>query len=187
MAKWWKFGLGKKGEGKKETPAPTPAPTPTPTPAPKAEAPAPEPAKKKGLFGRIKDKVSRKPKEAPPEAPPAAPPAPPGPPAPPAPPVGGPAEGGGEEGEEEALPETLYPSSVSVTVDGTWAISDSVWHGLISGTLSGADAKAFLIHLEKNNDASAVALVARAYDSQDMGFARYLSLKDSTWGPINWS
>ena len=73
-----------------------------------------------------------------------------------------------------------------MSIDGTWVISESVWHGTISGTLSGADAKAFLIHLEKGNDKGAIILAARAYDSQDMGFHRYLDLDQSSWGPIGW-
>lgn len=191
MAKWWPFGR----KGKPEEPAPTPPPTPTPPPAP--EAPAPKAEKKPGLLGRLfgRGKKKEAPAEAPPEAPPAAPPAPPSPPAPPAPPApptpAEPPEEGGEEGAEEGEegeeePERVFPDSVTASVDGTWVISESVWHGVIHGTLYGADAKAFILAVERGREAQAIALLARAYDDQDMGFARYLDVGRSSWGSIDY-
>ncbi|WP_168724486.1 hypothetical protein [Streptomyces sp. A1547] len=192
MGKWWKFGLGRdKGEGEGQAPEPTPEPTPAPSPPPAAEAPAPA-EKKPGFFGRLLGRGKKKPPpaEAPPAAP-AAPPAAPPPPTPPAPPAEGPAEGPeegpeeGEEGEEEEE-EREFPDSVDASVDGTWVISDSVWHGVISGTLTGEDAKAFILAIEKGKEHIAIGLLARAYDDQDMGFARYLDIKSSSWGSISY-
>ncbi|MFI7360306.1 hypothetical protein ACIBTP_41175 [Streptomyces avidinii] len=197
MGKWWKFGLGRdKSEGEGQAPEPTPEPTPAPSAPPAAEAPAPA-EKKRGLFKRLLG-IGKK-KEAPAEAPPAepaAPPAAPPPPTPPAPPAGGPSEGPGEgpkeggegeeEEEEEEEEEREFPDSVSASVDGTWVISDSVWHGVISGTLSGEDVKAFILAIEKGKEHIAIGLLARAYDDQDMGFARYLDIRQSSWGSISY-
>ncbi|WP_372412839.1 hypothetical protein [Streptomyces luteireticuli] len=191
MAKWWKFGLGR-GKGSEEEGRPAEAP-PAAEPAEPAEPAAPKAEKGPGLLGRLFGRGRKKeapPEEAPPTAP-AAPPAPPAPPSPPAPPT--PAEGpeeGPEEGVEEAPEpeeERVYPDSVTASVDGTWVISDSVWHGVISGTMYGADAKAFIIAMEKGREHTAIALLARAYDDQDMGFARYLDIKSSSWGTIDYS
>ncbi|WP_329307853.1 hypothetical protein OG322_41470 (plasmid) [Streptomyces sp. NBC_01260] len=198
MGKWWKFGRGGGSKDGEEGQAPAPTPEPTPPPAaPEAPAPAPAGEKKPGLLGRLFGRGRKKeaPAEAtPPEAaaPPTPPPAPPAPPAPPSQgPSGGSEEGGdsegagGEEGEEEKE-ERVFPSSVTASVDGSWVISDSVWHGLIAGTLSGEDAKAFILHCEKGREHKAIELLAAAYDKDDMGFARYLDTKQSSWGSIDY-
>ncbi|WP_327180470.1 hypothetical protein OG599_35385 (plasmid) [Streptomyces sp. NBC_01335] len=183
MGKWWKFGRDK--DRSESTPAPAPAPSPEPQPSAEPSAPA---EKKSGgflsrLFGRSKQKVA-------PETPPAEPAPPAEPPAsPPSPPTtgggGGGGEGGGaEEGEGAPEPERVYPSSLTLSVQGTWVISSSIWHGPISGTLTGANAKAFVIHMEKGNEESAIRLLADAYDDKEMGFARYLDTGQSSWDEI---
>ncbi|EFL04311.1 predicted protein [Streptomyces sp. SPB78] len=195
MAKWWKFGLGGKGKDKDREEAPAP---PTST-AREPEPPAPAREKSGGFFGRLFGRGRKKggpAEEAPAEAPPQEAPAPEAPlPSGPEPggetPEGGEAgeaPGGGEEGEEEEEEEDrVFPSSVTASVDGTWVISESVWHGVIYGSLHGADAKAFILAIEKGREHIAIRLLANAYDSDDMGFARYLDIQSSTWGTINYS
>ncbi|MGW8768687.1 hypothetical protein ACWGN5_40180 [Streptomyces sp. NPDC055815] len=170
MAKWWKFGLGRK---KEEGAAPEPSPEPTPTPAPAPEPTPPAREKKPGLLGRIFGR-KKKPAEAPP-APPEAPPAPPAPPTPPpAPPAAeapvpegeqgelfGPAEVGGEEEEEE---ERQFPASLGVSADGVWKISKTLWDGIMQGVLTGEDVKEFILAMEAGNLTRAAELVADAYD-----------------------
>ncbi|MGW1379555.1 hypothetical protein ACWD6P_35545 [Streptomyces sp. NPDC002446] len=166
MAKWWKFGRGK---GKEEGPAPEPTPAPTPPPTP---APA-EGEKKRGFFGRLKDKVRPK-KEKAPAAPPAeAPPAPPAAP-PTAPPEAPPEEAPPEEAPPGAppagppTPARVYPSFLHVEADGDWVISDTEWSGTMSGTLHGSDVKTFIDAMEPPKGGApdydtAIPLIADAY------------------------
>ncbi|MGW1365238.1 hypothetical protein ACWCQP_48830 [Streptomyces chartreusis] len=170
----------KGGKGKEEPAPPTPAPTPAPPPTAQAPAEGPK-EKKRGLFGRIADKVRRKPKEeAPPEAP-AAPPAPPeGPPPPPAPPT--PAEGP-EGPEEEGPPEKDYsdaPSSMSVSIPGTWKMSKKKWPGVVKGDLSGDEVIQFLRYLDEGEEQKAVEMICDKFD-KGSGFASAVDLDGSDW------
>lgn len=165
MAKWWPFGR-KKEEAPREAPRPEPTPAPAPEPTP---TPAPAEGKKRGFFGRLKDKVRpRKKEEAPPAAPPTAPPAPPtAPPTPPEAPEAPPAEE--EEGAPPAPPkpkERVYPPFLHVSADGVWVISETEWDGVMSGTLHGADVKAFIDAMEGEGGPdydTAIPLIADAY------------------------
>ncbi|MER7050388.1 hypothetical protein ABT391_36785 [Streptomyces jumonjinensis] len=199
MGKWWKFGFGRgkdqdQGAGAEQTPQ-----EPTPPPAPEA-APAAAPKEKKaGFFGRLFGRGRKKEKEGGPAETPTseAPPAPPSGPTPPAAPAaGGPSDeggsggGGGGEGEgagKEEEEKRVFPSSIDASVDGTWVISDSVWRNVISGTITGKDVKAFILAVERGKEDIAIRLLADAYDYQDMGFARYLDIKASSWGTIEYS
>ena len=156
MAKWWPFG-------RKKAEAPRPEPTPRPGPAPE---PGEAPPKRRGLFGRMADKVRRKPKEAPPAAPPAAPPTPPAPPTtPPAPAEEAPPE---EAGAPPTAPpkERVYPSFLHVEASGLWIISDTEWEGTMSGTLHGSDVKVFIDAMEAEGGPDyeiAIPLIGDAY------------------------
>ncbi|MGW6605470.1 hypothetical protein [Streptomyces sp. NPDC055036] len=200
MAKWWKFGFGKdqsqgSGEGAEQTPQ---EPTP-PAPSEPAAAPTAAPKEKKaGFFGRLFSRKKKEKEGGPAETPPAeAPPAPPSGPTPPTTPAtegpsdegggGGGGGGGGEEGEGEEEKERVFPNSIHASVDGTWVISQSIWHNRISGTISGKDVKAFILSIERGNEEIAIRLLAHAYDDQDMGFARYLDIGASSWGAIEYS
>lgn len=176
----------KRGGKAKGEPTPPSAPTPAPTP----QAPAgqvPQEPKKRGLLGRMADKVRRKkPPEAPPEAPPAAPPAPPsppeGPPAPPTPAEGpepeGEGVGEGEEPEEKDYSDA--PSSMTVAIPGTWQFSKKKWVGIVRGTLSGARVVQFLQHLDNDEEEDAVMMICEEFD-QGSGFASAVDLPHSTW------
>ncbi|MGW1675671.1 hypothetical protein [Streptomyces sp. NPDC002324] len=182
-----------KGKGKGEEPTPAPAPTPTPAPAPQAPAGEAPKEKKRGLFGRIADRVrgggKKKPPAAPPaEAPPAAPPAPPeGPP--PGPPGGPMPEGPeepeeGGEGEEEAPEEKDYsgaPSSVEIKIPGQWAFSKKVWPGVVKGTLtSQAQVIEYLRAIDEGREQEAVEMIVEIFDDGS-GFAAGVELDKSTW------
>ncbi|MDX2695939.1 hypothetical protein [Streptomyces ipomoeae] len=171
-----------KGKGKGEEPPPAPAPTPAPAPPPAGEAPK---EKKRGLFGRLKDKVTRKKPPAAPaeEAPPAAPPAPPeGPP--PGPP-GGPMPEGPEEPEgppeEEEKDYSDAPSSAAINIPGQWAFSKKTWPGVVKGTLSGqAEVIAYLKAIDEGREKDAVEMIVEKFD-QGSGFASGVDLDRSTW------
>jgi hypothetical protein len=180
--------LGGKG---KEEPTPAPAPEATPAPAPQAPAGGEARPKKRGLLGRLSDRVRGKkppaaPPEEPPAAPPAAPPAPPqGPPSPPAPPPAeGPGEGPEGEGEaEEAAPEKDYsdaPSSISVKIAGTWQMSKKQWIGVVKGSLSGGAVVDFLKALDQDREKDAVIMICEAFD-EGSGFADAVDLDRSDW------
>ncbi|MEU3084737.1 hypothetical protein ABZ697_31105 [Streptomyces albidoflavus] len=161
MAKWWKFGLGKKKDtAPSEGPA-TPAPAPKPTPEPTPEPPAP---KKRGLLGRIfgrKKGGGEAPAEGTGPAPaPASEPSPA--------PAGEPGPEAGEEGEggEATPPPRVYPSVLHVAAEGDWVISDTEWTGTMSGTLTGADVKRFIDAMEAEGGPNlhiAIPLIADAY------------------------
>ncbi|MFD3622247.1 hypothetical protein ACFWWT_45255 [Streptomyces sp. NPDC058676] len=194
MAKWWKFGLGKKDQ--EQGPAPEQAPTPTPAPPPQA----PEPAagtegggeKKRGLLGRLFGRGKGKKEKAPapaPEAPPAAPPAAP-PSAPPAAPPTAPA-GGGEVGEEGGGPagpaapekERSFPSSIEAEADGDWRISQNDWYGQMTATLSGNKAKAFILAYEANDWTECAQLIA---DGWNMPVASQIDTAASNIENVTW-
>lgn len=146
--------------GGKQPPAGA-APTP-----PAAPSPGTQPPKPRGL-GRL---FRRRPK-APPPTPPTAPsaeaptPAPPGEAGPPP-----------ERGEK---PAREYPSSLSVSGEGTWKISKTLWHGTASGVLTGAAVKVFLDAMEAGDVATATLLIAQAYDDGS-GFSDMLDLSGTT-------
>lgn len=191
MAKWWKFGLGKKGQ--EQGPAPEQAPAPTPAPAPQA----PEPAagtgeKKRGLLGRLADRVTGKGKKekapaAPPEAPPAAPPAAPSPPpaAPPSAPAGGGEVGeGGGAGPVAPDKERSFPSSIDAEADGDWVISQNEWYGQMEATLTGNKAKAFILAYEANDWTECAQLIA---DGWNMPVASQIDTAASTIENVTWN
>ncbi|CAM5251123.1 hypothetical protein SXANM310S_00014 [Streptomyces xanthochromogenes] len=187
----------RKGRDKEEQ-RPTPAPAP-PTPAPKAPADT-QGEKKRGLFGRVADRLRGK-KEAPPAAPSAPEEAAP-PPMPPAPPTGEPvpqgeqlslpqeeAEGGGEEeaeGEGEEEDYSNAPGSLDVSIPGDWKVSRKRWRGTVKGLLTGqANVIQFLKALDQGRESDAVMMICRLFD-QGSGFAEIVDLDDSTWDSINY-
>ncbi|MFG3216076.1 type 4 pilus major pilin [Streptomyces tendae] len=191
MAKWWKFGLGKKDQ--EEGPAPEEqAPAPAPEPAPQA----PEPSaggegggeKKRGLLGRLFGRGRKKEKAPAPEAPPAAPPSAP-PSAPPAAPPSAPAEGGEEAGgggpAGPAKPsERTFPSRIDATADGDWVISANEWYGQMNATLSGNKAKSFILAYEANDWSECAQLIA---DGWNMPVASQINVGSSNIENISWN
>ncbi|MGP3636467.1 hypothetical protein ACTU45_24450 [Streptomyces sp. 24-1644] len=196
------FGRGKEEpEGQQpeeagQAPAEQP-PAPAPA-APEAAAPAAELKRKRGFLGKVKDRLRGKGKAkkeaAPPteEAPPAAPPAPPSPPGPPtAPPTGGGEEGGepggegGEEGGEEGEEEDPYadaPSSLHVSIPGTWKTSKRKWLGVVEGTLHGADVVKFLKAMDKGTKAEVEEVIQLVCDDfGDGSFGAAVELDGSSW------
>ncbi|MFF8697342.1 hypothetical protein ACF08W_34600 [Streptomyces sp. NPDC015144] len=157
MAKWWKFGLGKKTEEPAAAPPESPAPAPAPEPV-REPAPAPEPVResKPGLFARLFGRAKKGMAEQPEEQPER------------------------EEREETPAPEEVdegvagpppappreYPPFLHVSASGIWVISDTEWEGTMSGTLHGADVREFIDAMEAEDGPKygiAIPLIADAY------------------------
>jgi hypothetical protein len=187
MAKWWKFGFGKKDQGPEPEQTPAPAPEPTPQ-APEPSAGAEGGEKKRGLLGRFfrrdkgKEKAPAPAPEAPPTAPPAPPTAPPTPPAAPASEAGEAGEGGEPAGPSG--PERTFPSSIDVEADGDWRISSTEWSGHMQGTIRGHQARVFIEAFEKGQMNTCVQMVANAWD---VNVGDQINPKESTSDYINWS
>ncbi|MDF4254713.1 hypothetical protein [Streptomyces sp. WMMB303] len=182
MARWWPFGR-KRGKEAEEAPA---RPPEAPAPAPAGEAPAAE--EKKGLLGRLRQKVRpRKEAPAPKEAPAEPSPAPE--------PSEGPAgtasqgplpgmEGPEPSGSEEAEAPRQYPGSLYVEAEGDWVISQTMWSGTMSGSLHGADVKTFLDAMEQDppDYDTAIPLVGDAYGIP----GELINIGESTIRSVNW-
>ncbi len=156
--RWNPFKRGDKGQPEPKAPSSGLGPGVSAGPA-GAEGGQPP---KRGLLGRI---FGRKPKPTPEEEPQA-----------PAAPAGRREEEAGPEGGGgPAAPQRTYPSSLFVSATGAWKISDSIWYGTASGTLTGAAVKVYLDALEAGELDVCIYLIAEAYDDGS-GFAKNLDL-----------
>ncbi|MFE9341326.1 hypothetical protein [Streptomyces sp. NPDC007063] len=169
MARWWPFG---RKHGKEA-----------------GEAPATE--EKKGLLGRLRQKV-RPQKETPAQAPKEAPAEPSPAPEPSEGPAGtasqGPLpgmEGPEPSGSEEAEAPRQYPGSLYVEAEGDWVISQTMWTGTMSGSLHGADVKTFLDAMEQDPPPdydTAIPLVGDAYGIP----GELINIGESVIRSVNW-